>query len=221
MESFKTETCFHWIGRTASGLFLTPVREDVVMKHRSMICIGLCLVLCSGCVQRRMTIRSNPPGAVVYVDNQEIGTTPISTNFTFYGKRHIRLVKDGYETINDLREIRAPWYQYPVADLVSETMVPGEIQDRRTIQYTLQPKQQITGHQLLTEAQDFRATTRSPSASVVAPANSVQSTAGTSATTIPASPVTGTTVPVTGGYPMVGHPTGDSTGLPPTGTVAN
>jgi len=35
----------------------------------------------SGCVTRRMTIRSNPPGALVYVDDYEIGTTlfrPIS-----------------------------------------------------------------------------------------------------------------------------------------------
>ncbi|MDO4558017.1 MAG: PEGA domain-containing protein [Planctomycetia bacterium] len=183
-------------------------------------CIGLILTLCTGCVQRRMTIRSNPPGAVVYIDNQEIGTTPVSTNFTFYGKRRIRLVKDGYETIDDLREIRAPWYQYPGADLVSETMVPGEIQDRRTIQYTLQAKQQITGHQLLTEAQSFRATTRSPSASLVAPTDSISTATGTSLmeTSVPAA---GASVPVTGGYPMVGHPTGSASGITPEGTVVD
>ena len=46
-----------------------------------------------------MTIRTNPPGALVYVDDYEIGTTPVSTNFTYYGKRKIRIVKDGYETL--------------------------------------------------------------------------------------------------------------------------
>ena len=32
-----------------------------------------------GCVQRRMVVRSNPPGAVVYVDDYQIGTTPVAT----------------------------------------------------------------------------------------------------------------------------------------------
>ena len=34
----------------------------------------------TGCVRRRMTIRSDPPGALVYVDDQQIGATPISTD---------------------------------------------------------------------------------------------------------------------------------------------
>ena len=140
----------------------------------------LCMLSGVGCVQRRLTIRSNPPGAVVYVDNQNIGTTPISTNFLFYGKRHIRLVKDGYEEIDEMREIRAPWYQLPVVDMVSETLVPGEIQDRRTLQYTLKAKQQTTGNQLLNEAEQFRATTRSPSASIYAPSQSLATPTPTS-----------------------------------------
>ena len=40
------------------------------------------VVLASGCVHRRLTVRSNPPGAAVYVDNQEIGTTPVTANYT-------------------------------------------------------------------------------------------------------------------------------------------
>ena len=38
-----------------------------------------CSAVLPGCVRRRMTVRSNPPGAVVFVDDQEIGTTPAST----------------------------------------------------------------------------------------------------------------------------------------------
>ena len=34
------------------------------------------LATAGGCVERRMTIRSNPPGALVYVDDYEIGITP-------------------------------------------------------------------------------------------------------------------------------------------------
>ena len=35
----------------------------------------------AGCVQRRMTVRSNPPGALVYVDDYQIGTTPVSVEW--------------------------------------------------------------------------------------------------------------------------------------------
>jgi hypothetical protein len=43
----------------------------------------LTLLAVAGCVQRRMTIRSNPPGALVYVDDYQIGTTPVSTPARF------------------------------------------------------------------------------------------------------------------------------------------
>ena len=177
---------------------------NVLRRIGGGIALGLVLCASVGCVQRRLTIRSNPPGAMVSVDNQEIGTTPISTNFTFYGKRHIRIVKDGYETIDDLREIQPPWYQYPGVDLVAETVVPGEIQDRRTLQYTLQPKQQVTENQLLMEAENFMATTRSPSVSTVAPTNSVSNPAGVGGSPTMVAPTTG----------------GGSSGIAPTGTTA-
>ncbi|MEI6037860.1 MAG: PEGA domain-containing protein, partial [Planctomycetota bacterium] len=47
-------------------------------------CVSL-LCASTGCVQRRMTIRSNPPGALVYVDDYQIGATPVSTDFIYYG----------------------------------------------------------------------------------------------------------------------------------------
>src|SRR4051812_10525790 len=40
-------------------------------------------------VRRRLNVNSNPPGALVYVDNQQIGTTPCSVDFTYYGTREI------------------------------------------------------------------------------------------------------------------------------------
>jgi len=30
-------------------------------------------LLPSGCVRRRLAVRSNPPGALVFVDNQQVG----------------------------------------------------------------------------------------------------------------------------------------------------
>ena len=53
----------------------------------------------TGCVERRYTIRSNPPGALVYVNGEEIGTTPVSRSFTYYGDRDITLIQDGFTVV--------------------------------------------------------------------------------------------------------------------------
>jgi len=108
-----------------------------------------------------MTIRSNPPGAKVYVDDYEIGATPISRNFTYYGTRKIRLVKDGYETLTVMQPIPPPWYQIPPLDFISENLVPGEHHDRRTLSYQLTPQRVVPSEQLLGRAEDLRSRARS------------------------------------------------------------
>lgn len=103
-----------------------------------------------------MTIRTNPPGALVYVDDYEIGTTPVSHDFTYYGKRKIRLVKDGFETLTLMQSIPPPWYQVPPLDFVSENLVPGEIRDQRTLQYQLTPQMIVPTEQLRQRAENLR-----------------------------------------------------------------
>ena len=72
-----------------------------------------------------------PAGALLFVHNYEIGTTPVATDFVYYGTRQIRLVKDGYETLVINQPIPAPWYEYFPADFVAENLVPGHIRDVR------------------------------------------------------------------------------------------
>jgi hypothetical protein len=122
------------------------------------------LLVCvsTGCVQRRLTIRSNPPGALVLVDNYEIGTTPCSTDFIYYGTRKIQLVKDGFETLTLLQPIPTPWYEYPGLDFVSENLVPGEIRDERVLSFNLQPQIIVPTEQLLGRAENLRRSSPQP-----------------------------------------------------------
>ena len=124
------------------------------------------IMVSDGCVRRRLTIRSNPPGAVVYVDEQRIGTTPVSTEFTYYGTRKVRLVKDGYETLSTLHTVRRPWYQIPPLDFVSENLVGRELRDERVWDFQLQPQELVPTPELLTRANNLRV---SASQDVVAP----------------------------------------------------
>ena len=110
------------------------------MRVRSLSTVAFVIVLAaSGCVQRRMTIRSNPPGALVYVDDYQLGTAPVSQDFVYYGTRKIRLVKDGYETLTVRQPFPLPWYQIFPLDFVSENLVPWGIRDERVVDLALVP----------------------------------------------------------------------------------
>ena len=117
----------------------------------------LAATLPSGCVHRRLTIRSNPPGALVYLDGRELGYTPVATDFTHYGTREIRMVKDGYETATLLQPVRAPWYQRFPFDLISDNFLFSHVQDRHEFSYQLQPKNPLVNSQgLIDRGNAFR-----------------------------------------------------------------
>lgn len=126
------------------------------------------LALMPGCVRRRLMIRSNPPGAMVYVDNQPVGVTPCATSFVYYGTREIRLVKPGFETLTINQPIPAPWYEIPPIDFVSENLVPKEINDFRTVTYNLTPQVIVPIDQLVARGDQLRSATQQGS---VVPAN--------------------------------------------------
>lgn len=101
-------------------------------------------------------IRTNPPGALVYVDDYEIGVSPVATDFVYYGTRKIRIVKDGYETLTVLQPIPTPWYEYTPFDFISENLVPWEIRDTRVVDYQLVPQVMAVPSQVLDRAEQFR-----------------------------------------------------------------
>ena len=119
-------------------------------------CLLLLVATTPGCVRRRMTVRTNPPGAMVYVDHQPIGTTPVSTNFTYYGTRQFEIIKDGYRTEKFLRRLNPPWYQWPVLDFISESLWPYEKRDERVIDVQLSPDVNVPTEALIRSGEDLR-----------------------------------------------------------------
>jgi PEGA domain len=147
--------------------------HQAAARCRRAVWIALVLLGCAvseGCVHRRFTVRSNPPGARVFVDNYEIGTTPVSHDFVYYGTRKIRLVKDGYETLTILQPMPTPWWDLPGIDFVSENLIPNEIHDHRVLDYQLQPQVIVPTEQLLGRADELRRT-RNPNTPGGAPAS--------------------------------------------------
>ncbi len=153
--------------------------------------LAAAIPLTLGCVQRRMLIRTDPPGALVYVDDYEIGTTPIATNFTYYGTRKIRIVKDGFETLTVEQPIDSPWYQIPPLDFFSDNLTPGEIRDQRILNYRLTPQRQIPTQELVARADQLRGQVRATQFPTILPsAPSIPATApiSTPAMTAPMQP---------------------------------
>ena len=152
----------------------TVGRRTVAWQRIALaLLIGLTL-LPGGCVRRRLNVRSNPPGAIVYVDTQQIGTTPCSVDFVYYGTREIRLVKAGYETLTINQPIPAPWYQIPPIDFVAENLVPTKIRDNRTVSYDLAPQLVVPTQQLIDRGQQLRGETQQfpvAPAAAIGPAN--------------------------------------------------
>jgi hypothetical protein len=143
-------------------------------------------------VRRRLNVNSNPQGALVYVDNQQIGTTPCSVDFTYYGTREIRLIKPGFETLTVNQPIPAPWYQYTPVDFVSENLVTMKIRDNRSVNYNLAPQLVVPTRELVARANQLRQDTLQYGA-----------------------PPVGTPIPITSGPVPVGPP-GAPVVLPPT-----
>ena len=124
------------------------------------LCLLLLCIATTGCVRRRLTVRSNPPGATVYVDDQEIGETPVSTSFTYYGTRKVQLVRDGYETLTVKQKFSAPWYEIPPLDFFSENLTTKELRDERILDFELEPQRVVPVNELVDRAQQLRQSTQ-------------------------------------------------------------
>ena len=103
-----------------------------------------------------MTIRTTPPGATIYVDDQLIGTTPVSTDFTYYGVRTIKLMKDRFRTETLQHRFSPPWYQIPPIDFISENIWPTKLRDEHVLDYQLVPQPNVTNKQLRERAEALR-----------------------------------------------------------------
>lgn len=114
--------------RTLSGM--RAVRAGILL---------LCGALCGGCVERSLTISTDPPGASVTLDGEEMGPSPVTVPFVHYGAREILVVKPGYASARQLVPVRSPWYQRFGIDLFAEALWPWTIRDHRTVRLVLEP----------------------------------------------------------------------------------
>jgi PEGA domain len=134
-------------------------------RRRRMACvIGIATILggLPGCVERRYTIRTNPPGALAVVNGEEIGPTPVSKSYTYYGDREITLMLDGHQTQTVIQPINAPWYDNYLTEFFTENILPFTVRDEREFNYQMTPTALPTQNDLLSRAEALRAVGSAP-----------------------------------------------------------
>jgi hypothetical protein len=136
------------------------VRYKAGMK-RTMISIAVAAGILGGCVEREMTLTTNPPGALVYVSEKEIGRTPVTLPFLWYGDYEIVIRRDGFQTLYTHADLCPPIYETFPLDLLS-TIVPWTFHDRRYLHFTLAPSQMATDEELIRRAASLRRVNNQP-----------------------------------------------------------
>lgn len=105
-------------------------------SSRTLALSLLTLAAATGCVRRELTIESEPPGALVFLNDQEIGRTPVTRPFVFYGTYDVVLRLEGYETLRAKKLVLAPWWQWVPIDFAAEFF---PLTDKQTARFVLQP----------------------------------------------------------------------------------
>ena len=109
--------------------------------RRAAVARGLLIPLMlstGGCVEQLLSLDSDPSGAVVTLNDQEVGRTPVTTNFKWYGYYDANVRKDGFQTLKVKAPVIAPWWQWVPFDLIAE-ILPVRLTDQQFLHFTLQP----------------------------------------------------------------------------------
>ncbi len=137
--------------------------KQVLRSHRNHYPLALltalaAVLLLGGCVERTIKVRTDPPGALVIVNDEEVGVSPVKFSFLWYGDYDIILRKQGYETLKTHYRVKPPWFQLPPFDLVAETMIIGTLHDDHELpMYKLEAAEPSSLEAVLERAQELRA----------------------------------------------------------------
>jgi hypothetical protein len=109
------------------------------------------------CVEQELTIESDPPGALVFLNDQELGRTPLKRDFHWYGDYDVRLQLDGYQTLKTHHRITPPWWGWVPFDLLANLM-PFTVRDQQKMAFALKPADASMNQpeNLLSRAEELR-----------------------------------------------------------------
>ena len=123
------------------------------MNPSRLILTICCLTLLGGCIQRTITVTTEPAGALIHLNDEEIGRSPVTVPFEFYGTYDVRIEHEGYKTLHTGAEAVGPWWELPVVDLVAEM---GDRRVEIEWDFKLEANEEVDPVELLKRARKLR-----------------------------------------------------------------
>ena len=112
--------------------------------------------LLNGCVERRVTINTEPAGALVFLNDEEIGISPVTVDFNWYGDYKIRVNKEGYEILETHQKLAAPLHDQFPFDFFAEILWPGTIVNEYEWSFELTPYAPPEREELIQAAREMK-----------------------------------------------------------------
>ncbi len=107
--------------------------------RRIFVSVLAALALLTGCVERTLILRSDPPGATVVVNGDELGVAPAKLEFETYGTYDVVMSAPRYRRLHALVPVLPPWYEKIPFDLFYEVVWPGAMLDEHLVTLKLEP----------------------------------------------------------------------------------
>ncbi len=119
--------------------------------------IGVCVLAAglAGCIERSLTITSEPPGAVVTLSSVEVGRTPVTVPITWIGDYDVALRLEGYETLKTHHQMELKLIEVPPFDLLAE-LSPKTYRDDQTVHFRLAKQTEPTDEEIIRRSEDLR-----------------------------------------------------------------
>jgi len=126
------------------------------MKLRlAAILLSVASLSMTGCLQRTISITSQPSGALVYLNDEEVGRTPLTVPFTYYGTYDVRLEHADAQPLWTTHKADAPLYDLPGPDLIAEAVPNGNVELKW--HFDMQEKQPDDADLVIEHARQIRA----------------------------------------------------------------
>lgn len=120
--------------------------------------IALCVSVSGvACVRRTIIITTEPSHARVFLNDEEIGLSEVSTDFLWYGDYGVIIRKEGYETLQTHWLIEPPWYEVIPIDFLAEVLWPWWLHDVHKRHFELKPFDPPGAEELVNRATELRA----------------------------------------------------------------
>ncbi len=121
-------------------------------KKAALLTLFVCFLTFAGCVERRLTINTNPQDALIELNDEEIGTSPVTVSFNWYGDYNIRATKTGHQTLSTNRVLKRPMHDRPPFDFIAGVLNHKKIVDSYEWTFDLQSMQIPERNDLIQDA---------------------------------------------------------------------